>query len=386
MVALQGTKKIQKDVEAAVSRALARGEVGLQVAVYHDSELVANAFDGLADEAKGTKVDASTVFVLASVTKAVTATALHMQVERGLVEYERPVAHYWPEFGLHGKERGTVFDALSHRLGVPIFPWNATPESICHWDWVVDHIARSHPLYEPGTKNCYHTATFGYVLGEIVRRTDPKGRSFGRFVQEEIFAPLGIDSFWLGIPDEVQSRVANDAAIRRPVTDKPGVLSGFDNVVVVPPQVELGRVSGLPKVRSACRPSSGGIADAHSVARFFAMLANGGELDGVRLLSDDRVRLFTAQRPPGWDLRMGENVRISTAGFWLPHPIAGHSAPMGGGSQVFGHPGGGNLAWCDMKHRLAVGITSNRRDGRETAEENPLTEVADSIRAALGIV
>lgn len=381
----RATGSIQKTVEDGVERALNRGEVGMQVAVYHQGELVASAYGGVADQPSGRKVSAETVFVLASVTKAVTATALHIQAERGLVEYNQPVAKYWPEFAVNGKDRGTVYDALSHRLGVPIFPWNATPELAIDFDWVVRHIGQMHPLYEPGTKNCYHTSTFGYVLGEIVRRTDPKHRPFARFVHEEIFDPLGIDTFWFGIPDSVQPRVANDGARQIKAAATPGVLSAFDNILTVPPQVEGSKLSARPDARASCRPSGGGIADAKGVARFFALLANGGELNGVRLLSEERVRLFSAPRPPGWDMRMGMQCPSGWAGFWRADPSVGHGAPMGRGLQIFGHPGVGNLGWCDPKHRLAVGITSNRPDGRETPESNPLTALGNNIRKSLGI-
>ena len=96
--------------------------------------------------------------------------ALHIQAERGLVDYAMPIAHYWPEFGAHGKDKATVYDALTHRLGVPIMPLGVTRELMCDWDWMVERIADMHPLFEPGTKAAYMSYTFGWVIGEVVCR------------------------------------------------------------------------------------------------------------------------------------------------------------------------------------------------------------------------
>ena len=108
---------VQEAVDAAISE---RGEIGLQVTAYVDGKQVVDVWSGLADATTGKKVDADTLFPVFSVTKAVTAVALHIQAERGLVDYATPIAHYWPEFGAHGKDTATVYDALTHRLGVPL--------------------------------------------------------------------------------------------------------------------------------------------------------------------------------------------------------------------------------------------------------------------------
>jgi CubicO group peptidase (beta-lactamase class C family) len=121
----------QKAVEGAIRE---QGEVGLQVAVYHRGELVVDAWGGVADETTGRKVDADTLFPVFSVVKAVTATALHIQAERGLIAYDQPVARYWPEFAAQGKEHATIRDALSHRLGIPQMPEGVTPELMCDYD------------------------------------------------------------------------------------------------------------------------------------------------------------------------------------------------------------------------------------------------------------
>ena len=373
-------KIVQQAVDVAINE---RGEVGMQVAAYQDSKLVIDVWGGIADPDTGKKVDGDTVFQTFSNIKAVTATALHIQAEKGLVDYYTPIAHYWPEFGKHGKEKGTVYDALTHRIGVPLMPFGVTPELMCDWDWMVGEIADMHPLFEPGTGSGYMAYTFGWVVGEVVRRTDPKGRPFGAFVQEEICKPLGIDSLWIGIPDEVEPRVAK-------------LINGPVFVGKVPPDSLMNRampaevgvtqeIFGRHDVLRACIPGAQGIMNARSEARFFAMLANRGELDGVRLLSEDRVSTFHIPRPPAsYDPVHGVPHNGSIGGFHRAgSPGMG---PAGYNPHMFGHNGaGGAVAWADPDARLAVAITHNRMIPHGPPDESPLTPVGQAVRDALGV-
>src|SRR2546421_1981986 len=177
---------VQVAVDSAINKG---GEIGVQVAAYLDGKLAVDVCGGIADQTTGKKVDRDTVFPVFSIIKAVTATALHIQAEKGLVDYYAPIARYWPEFGKHGKDHGTVNDALTHRLGLPLMPVGVTPELMCDWDWMVSQLAEMRPLFEPGTKSAYMAYTFGWVVGEVVRRTDRKERAFGTFIQEEICQP-----------------------------------------------------------------------------------------------------------------------------------------------------------------------------------------------------
>src|SRR5713226_931290 len=207
---------VQAAVDAAISE---RGEIGLQVAAYVDGTQVIDVWGGLADITTGRQVDADTLFPVFSVTKAVTAVALHIQAERGLVHYAMPIAHYWPEFGAHGKDKATVYDALTHRLGVPLMPLGVTPELMCDWDWMVQRIADMHPLFEPGTKAAYRSYSCGWVIGEVVRRSGRRSRQFGTFIQEEMCQPRDLASLCVGTPDAVDARVA-------PLTNMPPIPPG----------------------------------------------------------------------------------------------------------------------------------------------------------------
>ena len=213
-------------VQRAIDDAVRSGrELGVQVAAYHRGRLVVDAWGGLADPHTGGTVDGDTLFNVFSVTKAVAATAIHMLADRGRLHYDAPVAQYWPEYGARGKGRTTVRDVLTHRACVPQMPDGVTPERMVDWDWMTRAIAALEPLAEPGTKTLYLSMTFGWILGELVRRTDPQHRSLGRFVREEIAAPLGIADLWIGLPDDAVIRVARlvDAMVPVPPEHLPPV-------------------------------------------------------------------------------------------------------------------------------------------------------------------
>src|SRR5229473_6892768 len=377
---------VQEAVDAAISK---RGEIGLQVVAYMDGKQVVDVWGGLADITIGRQVDADTLFPVFSVTKAVTAVALHIQAERGLVDYATPIAHYWPEFGAYGKDKATVYDALTHRLGVPIMPLGVTPELMCDWDWMVQHIADMRPLFEPGTKAAYMSYTFGWVIGEVVRRTDPHRRPFGTFIQDEICQPLGIDSLWVGIPDAVAPRVATLTNMPPILPGAPGMAPGALSPLAIPPQVGTTQeVFGRADVRRACIPGAGGIMNARSAARFFAMLANGGALGGIRLLAEERVRSFSVPRPQReeFDPVVWRVLNLGMGGFHL----GGESPPappvVGRNPLIICHPGaGGSIGWADPDAHLAVAICHNRMFNAPTPVGNPLVPIGDAVRRALGV-
>jgi CubicO group peptidase (beta-lactamase class C family) len=298
-------------------------------------------------------VDGETLFNVFSVTKAITATALHIQADRGLVSYDAPIARYWPEFAAHGKEKATVRDALSHRTGIPQMPDGVTPEQMADYDWMAAQVANLKPMFEPGTTNAYHSYTWGWIVAEIVRRTDPKRRTFRDFVQQEIAGPLGIKDLWLGIDPAVEPRVATMVNDQVSIADQKTLRGRTMPLAVAGTQGVFGR----SVVRRACIPGAGGIFTASSEARFFAMLANEGELDGVRLLSAERVRGCFTPRPDTDlpDVARGTVTRVSTGGFWLT------ADGVVGRGRILSHPGlGSSIGWADLDNRVAVSMCHNR--------------------------
>ncbi len=266
-------------------------------------------------------------------------------------------------------------------------PDGVSPEQMCDFDWMVDRLAKMKPVFVPGTTSAYHSYTFGWIIAECVRRTDPKRRLFGRFVQEEICAPLGIDNLWIGIPPAVEPRVAKltNMMASPPGTPAPGPL----RLGAIPAQVGvIQEVFGRSDVRQACIPGAGGIMNARSEARFFAMLANGGELNGVRLLSSERIRSFSTLRsnPDEIDQVLARVVNLGIGGFHL----GGESPPappvIGRNPHIISHPGaGGSIGWADPDARLAVGICHNRMFDAPAPEGNPLQPIGDAVRNALGV-
>lgn len=373
---------VKRAIDSAVERGL---EVGVQVAAYLDGKLVVDTWGGLADDKTGRKVDGDTLFNVYSVTKAVAATALHLQADRGLIDYDAPIVRYWPEYGAHGKEKTTVRDVLTHRACVPQMPSGVTPELMCDWNWMVKAIADLTPIAEPGTRTLYLSMTFGWIIGELVRRTDPKHRSLGVFIREELAAPLGITDLWIGIPDAVEPRIARQIDAMTPVPPEylpPLFLASMPGPVALTP-VAFER----PDVRRAEVAGVGGIFNARSEARFWAMLANGGELDGVRVLSRKLVESLNIPRSNSDErdeVMFNITVPISMGGFWL----GGSYTPVcsAKSARAICHPGqGGSIGWADPDSRLGVAICHNRLFNATKPDEDAILPISNAVREALGL-
>jgi CubicO group peptidase (beta-lactamase class C family) len=369
-------------VQAALDAALRQhGEVGLQVAAYQGDRLVLDLAAGVADAATQSVVTSDTLFPVFSVTKGVTATAVHVQVSRGLLDYSRPIADYWPEFAKHGKGAATVMDALTHRVGIPQMPDGITPELMTDWDYMVERVADLEPVWEPGTRTGYHAYTYGWIAGELVRRSDPRHRPFGAFVQEEICAPLGITDLWLGIPDEAEARVAT-------LVDLPAAAASSGLAArALPDHLATSQaVFGRPDVRRSCHPGAGGIMNARSLARMYAMLAGGGALGGVRILSREvATSVGNLETDDERDAVLLKVVRKGR-GFYTYHPnapdVSGLMPSRNPGN--FGHPGaGGSTGWADPSLGLGVAVLKNRMYPSAMESSGHLLLIRDAIYEAL---
>jgi CubicO group peptidase (beta-lactamase class C family) len=364
-------------IAEALDLALERGEIGVQVAAYVGEEQIVDAWTGQADATTGAEVTGDTIFPIFSVAKGVTSTAVHLQAERGLLDYSDPVAKHWPEFAANGKEATTIAHVLSHRAGVPQMPEDLQPEQLADWEMITTWLAAQEPLTPPGTVSSYHPLSFGFILGEVVRRTDPAHRPFGQFVQEEISDPLGLDSLWLGVPTSELPRVARLELDETPSgVELPAERLAF-RAKTVPPAVELvPDVYNRPDVLQACIPATGLTANARSLARLYALHANGGELDGVRLLSPERVRSFTQKRE-NYDDVDRTNFRVmpvGARGFWVGDPLAGSTPGI-----ICNVGAGGAVAWADLESGLAVAICHNRQFAGLPL--HPLLPLAEAVRA-----
>lgn len=371
-------------VLAAVEASIAAGhEHGMQVCAYLKGRQVIDVAAGLANPATGAKASGDTLFNVFSVTKAVMLTAVHILAERGRFDYDTRVAELWPGYAKNGKEKTTVRHLLTHRGGVPQMPEGITPEKMCDWSYMIGFLENATPMFEPGTKSSYHQLTYGWLLSELVRRADPKQRMIDQFVYEEIGAPLQAPDLWIGLPDAQLPRVAK--LWMGPDFDWP---AGSLFRISLPLAVNLvPDIYERPDVRRAPLAGAGGIFTARSVARVWAMLANGGELDGVRLLSKERVAGFSVPRdnPDEPDpVYLGAPVLIGQGGYWLGAQRPPVASPRDG--HVLCHPGmGGSIGWADPKTGLAVAITHNRMHNAGALEDDHILPVANAVREALGL-
>jgi CubicO group peptidase (beta-lactamase class C family) len=321
-------------------------EIGLQVAAYLDGELVIDAWAGMADPSTGRLVDGDTLFMLSSTTKGVTATCLHLCVEKHGLSYDLPIVEVWPEFGAHGKERATLRHALAHQTGVPQTPVGYTPEWLADWDRMCRGIADLTPMFPIGERTAYHSLNYGHINGEILRRVD--GRPIAQFLQEEICAPLGLDGAYLGVPDTELHRVAV-------LTDAPPAPAEYDaRMVGEPAGSHVADAFNRREVVQASIPGSGGLFSARGLARHYAMLANWGELDGVRVLPEARIRAGIELQSFEWD----EIYRIR-ARRALGYRRGIDTGPLAS-PEAFGHVGGGgSFGYADPARRLAIGFAKN---------------------------
>ncbi len=372
---------LNDDVEALLEELVGKGrEIGIQVAAYHRGRQVVEAVAGrMADG--GAAADSEAIFPIFSVIKGIIAVAAHVQAERGLLDIDAPIASYWPEFAAHGKDRTSLRDVFSHRAGVPHMPEDTTLEHAGDWQWMTAAIANLVPLHPPGTESFYHGMTYGWLIGEAVRRTDPQRRPFEMFLREEVLAPLGADSLFLAVPDAVRDRVATLSGRAYP----PEIPDGTPLRIGIPAAVDLQpEIFNRPDVQRAVIPAVGAYGNADSVARVFAMLAEGGALDGTRLLSEDRVRALAVPRPnsDAPDPFLGGPARLSEGGYML-----GGARPAVGSrtDTLFSIGAGGSIAWADRHDRLAVAITHNLMYPGSPVEDDPQVKIGRLIRAGLGI-
>jgi CubicO group peptidase (beta-lactamase class C family) len=330
-----------------------RGEVGAAVAVYHRGRPVVDLWGGVADPASGRRWRDDTLVLVYSMTKGVSAACAHLLVERGRLDLEAPVARYWPEFAAQGKASIPVRWILSHRAGLAVVEADLTRDETLAWFPVVNALAAQTPDWEPGTKHGYHLRSYGWLVGELVRRID--GRTIGRFFAEEIAEPLGLE-FWIGLPEAQEPRVA---------TLVPPPPEFHQMLASLPPDLLLNRATTGPsghfaydarwneRALHACElPSSNGIGTARSVARLYASLI--GEVDAIRTLRPETVARATQVQSHGMDAVLMRETTFGL-GFMLPPTLV-----PGAGPKAFGHGGaGGSVAFADPEHDLAFAYAMN---------------------------
>lgn len=342
------------------------GDIGAAVYVYRDGRPVVDLWGGLADSDAGRPWVEDTLQLVYSATKGATATCAHLLAQRGELDLDAPVAEYWPEFAAAGKAGIPVRWLLTHQAGLPVVDRPVPLADALAWTPMTVALAAQRPVWTPGTAHGYHGRTFGWLVGEVIRRVS--GRTVGRFLAEEIAGPLGLD-FFIGLPAAERPRVsrmvnsqpsAADVADIRPA-DIPeefrAFLAAFNDpnslfnrafAITDPPDIDF----DAPEVQAAEIPSSNGICTARGLARLYAGLI--GEVDGVRILTPETLASATREQANGPDQVLLINGRFAT-GFMLPTD----DSPIGGPTS-FGHPGrGGSLGFAIPDAGIAFGYVPN---------------------------
>ncbi|MEV5985790.1 serine hydrolase domain-containing protein [Streptomyces sp. NPDC052051] len=346
--------------EAFVRNAETLGERGAAVTVYHHGRKVVDLWGGTRDIDGTAPWERGTAQIVHSATKGVAAAVLLMLAERGELDLDAPVGHYWPEFKAHGKERALVWHLLAHRAGVPALDRPLTPAEAIDPDFAAAAVAAQPPAWEPGTDHGYHAHTYSWLTGELVRRVT--GRSIGAWIATEIAEPLGLD-LWVGLPAAEAWRAGRVGPLKAPAENSslrlrpkravadayadPTSLTRRAYAVITPLPDE-----NDPAYRAAALPAANGIMTADGLARFYAALA--GEVDGVRLFTPRTLERARAEASVGPD-----RVLILPMRFGLGYMLHSGASPLlGPGS--FGHPGrGGPLGFADPESGIAFGYVTN---------------------------
>lgn len=344
-----------RDLFAAGFESGAELGAGLNVVV-EGRELI-DLWAGFADKARSRPWRRDTLANVYSTTKGITAIAAHQLIERGELELDAPVARYWPAFAQKGKAEIPVRMLLNHQAGLAAVAKPLVPEDLFEWSTMTRALAEQEPWWQPGAHHGYHALTFGWLVGELIRRVT--GMGVGRYVREQIAAPLGAE-FWIGLPEEFDARTAE--LLQGPISSEgPNLMERM----MAEPDGVLAKAFGNPSIltmspnsrawRGAELPAANGHTTAAALARIYGALANGGEIDGVRILKSETIERARGEESYGPDRVLALVSRFGL-GFMLPPA----NEPLGPNPRTFGHGGaGGSLGVADPESKLGFGYVMN---------------------------
>jgi CubicO group peptidase (beta-lactamase class C family) len=374
-------------LDVFVSNFVDRHDLGAGCAVYVDGRPVVDLYGGVADKRSHRQWGRDTAAVIFSCSKGIVAICAYLLAHGGRLDLDAPIARYWPAFAKHGKGAITVRQAMAHRAGLPALDVDLTKDEVVAWDPVIRAIEDQRPLYTPQAGHIYHPLTYGWLVGEVIRRVT--GLKPGAYFRSAIGDKLRLRT-WIGLRDDARDSVA---WMESPLPDEDSAMARetarlLENNPVLTRSVTMGGAFAFPaddsyvtfndpSIQAAEIPGANGISTAESLARLYAACVSG--LDGPPLLSpasiEDALRVQAAGRQlsglPDDGARWGTGFQLSSA----------PSQPMlGGGS--FGHAGaGGQLAFADATHGVAFAYLTNQMGGYGDERARALTE---ALRAAIG--
>ncbi|MFF1449282.1 serine hydrolase domain-containing protein [Streptomyces sp. NPDC058274] len=359
-----------------------RQELGAAVTVVHDGEPVVDLWGGWADAARTRPWERETLVNVWSTSKGPTALCAHILADRGLLDFDAPVAAYWPEFAAAGKESVLVRHLLSHRAGLSGLREPHTLAQLCDWELTVGRLAAQEPWWEPGSRSGYHALTYGFLVGEVVRRVS--GLLPGAFLEREVTGPLGID-FTIGLPEKEAVRAAElvhppasttgeRAAVFAQLT--PAALAALTNPLVGAAE------ANTAQWRAAEIPAANGHGTARAIAALYGIFARHGRHGSQQVLSPGAAERVREGQGRCRDLVLGAGFAHETEiglGLWLSGP----NGSYGPNPMAFGHDGfGGSCGLADPEAGVSLGYVMNRM-GPHIADDPRKTALVDALYSAL---
>ncbi|MFC8362121.1 serine hydrolase domain-containing protein [Streptomyces griseorubiginosus] len=359
-----------------------RAELGAAVSVSVGGETVVDLWGGWADAARTRPWERDTLVNVWSTTKGPTALCAHVLADRGLLDLDAPVAVYWPEFAAAGKEKVLVRHLLSHRAGLSGLREPHSLTELCDWELTTRRLAATAPWWEPGTVSGYHAFTYGFLVGEVVRRVS--GLLPGAFLEREVTGPLGID-FTIGLPEKEAGRAAE--LVHPPVVSSSEQAAVFAQLAPAAIAALTNPVAGAaeantPEWRAAEIPAANGHGTARAVAALYGIFAGRGTWDGHRVLSPEAAERVREGQGSCRDLVLGAGLGNDTElglGLWL----SGAEGSYGPNPRAFGHDGfGGSCGLADPEAGVSLGYVMNRM-GPHIANDPRKTALVDALYGAL---
>ncbi|WP_405836936.1 serine hydrolase domain-containing protein [Streptomyces sp. NBC_01518] len=359
-----------------------RDELGAALTVTVDGETVVDLWGGWADAARTRPWERDTLVNVWSTTKGPVALCAHILADRGLLDLDAPVAAYWPEFAAAGKENVLVRHLLSHRAGLAGLREPHSLAQLYDWELTTERLAATEPWWEPGTQSGYHALTYGFLVGEVVRRVS--GLLPSAFLEREVTGPLGID-FTIGLPEKEAGRAAE--LVHPPAASASEQAAIFSQLAPAAIAALTNPVAGAteantPEWRAAEIPAANGHGTARAVAALYGVFAGRGTYDGHRFLSPEAAERVREGQGSCRDLVLGAGFAHDTEvglGLWLSGP----NGSYGRNPRAFGHDGfGGSFGLADPEAGVSMGYVMNRM-GPHIADDPRKMTLIDAVHEAL---